>query len=235
MSRTKPPAPPADVAPGLDPAERPQKDARASKRKPKPKAAAKDKGAPKVCSSCGQKWARFDADGLCSKCAKQDPDELPPLRSEDVPSDPDAAMPTPQEIKRQRIFEIAQLMASGEWRASMAKTLAKAWSSPTWTMSVKTVQHYSAEASRLLDYTTGQREKLVNIARLRLLQVLQENESDRVQAARTLLEHMGELRQNVVLKQPDPFEGWSEDEIKAYADTGERPARFGPKPARTAK
>lgn len=152
--------------------------------------------------------------------------DLPPSQQPDP--DDDKPPPTPQEVKRARIFEIAQLMASGEWRASMAKVLAKAWSTPQWQVSIKTVQHYSAEASRLVDYTTGQRERLVNIARLRLLEVLQENETDRVAAARTLLEHMGELRQNVVLKQPDPFEGWTEDEITAYADKGERPARFGP-------
>lgn len=156
---------------------------------------------------------------------EQDPEDLPPA---EMPTDPDAPVLTPQELKRARIFEIAQLMASGEWRASTAKVLAKRWSSPKWTMSVKTVQHYSAEASRLVDYTTGQREKLVAIARLRLLQVLQEDESDRVQAARTLLEHMGELRQNIVVKPPDPFEGWTEEEVIAYGDTGERPERFGP-------
>jgi hypothetical protein len=141
-------------------------------------------------------------------------------------------MLTPQEIKRGRIFEIAQLMASGEWRASMAKVLAKRWSSPAWTMSVKTVQHYSAEASRLVDYTTGQREKLVAIARLRLLQVLQENEGDRVPAARTLLEHMGELRQNIVVKPPDPFEGWTPEEVERFGETGTKPERFGPPAAK---
>jgi hypothetical protein len=157
---------------------------------------------------------------------ERDPEELPPLTPADIPADPNAPVLTPQEIKRGRIFEIAQLMASGEWRASMAKVLAKRWSSPAWTMSVKTVQHYSAEASRLVDYTTGQREKLVSIARLRLLQVLQENETDRVQAARTLLEHMGELRQVHVMKPPDPFEGWTEDEIMKHAETGEYPERL---------
>lgn len=192
----------------------------------KPKA-----GAPAVCSSCGKKWARFDKDGLCAKCAKEasDVEELPPLRPQDMPGD-DSAPLTPQQVKRGRIFEIAQLMASGEWRASMAKTLAKAWSSPEWTMSIKTVQHYSAEASRLLDYTTGQREKLVNIARLRLVEVLHENESDRVAAARTLLEHLGELRQNVTVKAAlDPFDGWTDAEILHFGETKEKPERLGPR------
>jgi hypothetical protein len=179
---------------------------RKAKKKPKPKAT---KRSPKP-----------------ERQPEQDPDELPPLSPADIPTDPNAPVLTPQEIKRGRIFEIAQLMASGEWRPSTAKVLAKRWSSPAWTMSVKTVQHYSAEASRLVDYTTGQREKLVSIARLRLLQVLQENESDRVQAARTLLEHMGELRQNIVVKAPDPFEGWTEEEIMQHAETGEYPARL---------
>jgi len=197
----------------------PEPKKRAGKAKP-------SAGSPAVCSGCGKKWAQYDKDGLCAKCA-QELEELPPL--EVPPGWPDdKPPPTPQEVKRGRIFEIAQLMARGEWRSSMAKTLAKAWSTPQWQVSVKTVQHYSAEASRLVDYTTGQREKLVSIARGRLLQVLQQDESDRVPAARTLLEHMGELRQNIVLKQPDPFEGWTEEEIQAYADKGEKPARFGP-------
>lgn len=227
MTAKKPPAelqPPAAVTPVIVP-----KAGRSNKKSTAPSGVASKpgKGGPKVCSDCGKKWARYDKDGLCANCAKE-VDDLPPIRPEDLSDDPDAPVPTPQQVKRARIFEIAQLMASGEWRSSMAKTLAKAWSSPKWQVSVKTVQHYSAEASRLVDYTTGQRDKLVSIARLRLLEVLQQDENDRVPAARTLLEHMGELRQNIVLKQPDPFEGWTEDEITAYADKGEKPTRFGP-------
>ena len=162
------------------------------------------------------------------RLAEDDPNLLPPVRPEDLSDDPDAPVPTPQQVKRARIFEIAQLMASGEWRSSMAKTLAKAWSSPQWTVSVKTVQHYSAEASRLLDYTTGQRETLVKIARLRLLEVAQQNENDRVPAIRTLLENLGELRQSINVKPVlDPFEGWSDEEILKFGDTGQRPERLG--------
>lgn len=155
--------------------------------------------------------------------AEDDEVELfPPVRPQDMPDDDDAPPPTAQELKRSRIFELAQLMASGEWRPKMAKRYAE-----MWTVSVKTVQHYTAEASRLLDFTTNQRATLVSIARVRLLQVLQENETDRVQAARTLLEHLGELRQQHVVPATDPFEGWSDDEIKVYAETGKRPERAG--------
>lgn len=147
------------------------------------------------------------------------PAVMPPGWPEDKPP------PTPQETKRARIFEIAQLMASGEWRSSMAKTLAKAWSTPQWQVSVKTVQHYSAEASRLLDYTTGQRETLVKIARLRLLEIAQQNENDRVPALRTMLENLGELRQHHVVQPVDQFAGWTEAEIQEYANTGVIPER----------
>lgn len=159
-----------------------------------------------------------------SKARKPEPelDLHPQPRPEDRSKDDDARPPTPQELKRSRIFEIAQLMAAGEWRPAMAKSLGKVWG-----LDKKTVQHYSAEASRLLDYTTGQRERLVNIARVRLLEVMQENETDRVQAARTLLEHLGELRQNIQLRPThDPFVGWSEEEVQHYADTGEKPGRL---------
>jgi hypothetical protein len=135
--------------------------------------------------------------------------------------------PAPQALKRARIFQIAQLMASGEWRSSMAKDLAREWSDERWKVSVKTVQHYSAEAGRLVDFTTGQRDTLVKMARVRLLQVAHEDETDRVQAIRTLLENLGELRQQHVVTQVDPFEGWSEAELETFADKGERPARFG--------
>lgn len=155
------------------------------------------------------------------KPAQDKPEQLPPVRSEDW-KDKDKPPPTPQELKRARIHHIAQLMVSGEWRAHMAKSLGKQWG-----MATKTVQHYSAEASRLCDFVTGQRETLVKIARVRLLEVLHQNENDRVPAVRTLLEHLGELRQNVTVKPADPFEGWTEEEIQGYADKGERPARFG--------
>jgi len=213
----EPAAPKAPVAKKKPPAK--PKAKKPAKPKAKP-----DAGAPSVCSICGKKWARHGMGGLCSICAKaeDDVDLLPPLRPQDVPEDDDKPIPTPQEVKRGRIFEIAQLMASGEWRSPMAKALGKVWK-----LDKKTVQHYSAEASRLLDYTTGQREKLVNIARMRLLQVLHEDENDRVPAARTLLEHLGELRQNITMKPAlDPFEGWSDEEITRFGDTGERPERL---------
>lgn len=190
-----------------------------------PKAKKPDKREPQVCSRCGKHWARHDKAGLCTKCAAEEEDLPPVVTPAGWPDD--KPIPTPQEVKRGRIFQIAQLMASGEWRASMAKTLAKSWSTASWAVSVKTVQHYSAEASRLLDYTTGQREKLVQIARVRLLEIAQQDETDRVPAVRTLLENLGELRQNVTVKPAhDPFEGWTDEEITRYGDTGERPERL---------
>lgn len=216
-----------ETAPPKPPRSRATRSRAKAKAPPKGKP---DKEAPKVCSSCGEKWARLGKNGLCSDCAKGPEEELPqqylpPGWPEDKPP------PTPQEIRRSRVFHIAQLMASGEWRSSMAKSLAKQWSTPAWEVKPKTVQHYSAEASRLLDYTTGQRETLVKIARVRLLEVMQQDENDRVQAMRTLLEHLGELRQINIVQPADPFAGWSEEEADHYSKTGEMPERLkgGPK------
>lgn len=121
---------------------------------------------------------------------------------------------------RERVFAIATLIAGGEWLPRMADELAA-----EWRLSPVTVRHMAAEASRLVEYTTGDRQKLVNLARLKLRQIMLEDGPDRVQAARTLLEHLGELRQVHTVGERDPFEGWTEEEIRRYADTGVKPAR----------
>lgn len=124
--------------------------------------------------------------------------------------------------KRARIFHIAQLIAGGEWEPEMAGELATLWE-----LNVNTVRKYSAEASRLVELTTGDRQKLIDLVKVKLRQWVQEGVQDRVPAARTLLEHLGELRQNVSVTTPDQFEGWTEEEVERFIATGERPKKAG--------
>lgn len=140
-----------------------------------------------------------------------------------IPPEPPGPEPTAGQLKRQRIFEIAKRMAEGSYQTR--KTVREL--AAEWGLSRSTVDEYAAEASRLLDYTTGERRELVRLARVRLLEIGTQDEADRVQAWRTLLEHLGELRQNHVIKAGhDPFEGWTDEEIEAYAATGKRPERL---------
>lgn len=131
---------------------------------------------------------------------------------------------TPPQERRGRVFRIAELMAVGEWKPAMAREVAREWG-----LATNTVRHMAAEASRLVEVTTGDAQHLRNLARLKIRKWLDEEGPDRAQLVRTLLEHLGELR-NVhhVTQAPDPFEGWSEAEISHFADTGELPPRLQP-------
>lgn len=125
--------------------------------------------------------------------------------------------------KTRRVHRIATMMLAGEWnnRASH-KALAKEWG-----CAVPTVRGMAAEASRLCDLTTNQRAKLVEISRLRLFEVSQQDESDRVIAARTLLESLGELRQrSLVTETVDPLTSWTDEELEEFAMSGKVPETF---------
>jgi hypothetical protein len=136
--------------------------------------------------------------------------------------DDDGKLIPPRITKQRRIFTIALLMAEGEWRPSLAKDLAGEWK-----LEPKTVQHYSAEAGRLVTYTADQRETLVKVARLRLRQIGLEDGPDRVQAWRTLLENLGELRQqHTVRHAPTDYDGWTQAEIEEYVLSGRYPDRL---------
>lgn len=106
------------------------------------------------------------------------------------------AMPA---TKRARVYEIAQLMASGEWGDGIAHSQRLV---AEWQLSESNVRLMASEASRLLEYTTTDREHLVRLTRLRLREVGDENGRDRVLALRTLLEHLGELRKRVEVSGP---------------------------------
>lgn len=91
--------------------------------------------------------------------------------------------------RRDRVWHIAQLMASGEWeRGQTGPELAKQWG-----LSPATLKTIAAEASHIVDLTTKQRAKLVKLARMRLSQIAVEDGNDRVPALRTLLDHLGEM------------------------------------------
>lgn len=126
-------------------------------------------------------------------------------------------------IKGRRVYRIATIMLAGEWNARHShRQLAKEWA-----LAVPTVRSYAAEASRTCDLVTGQRARLVDISRLRLHQVSLEDEPDRVMAARTLLESLGELRQrSIITEDNDPFATWTEVELDEFAKSGAVPQRF---------
>lgn len=133
------------------------------------------------------------------------------------------AVPVSAAIKRERIWRIAETMAAGLYeRGVTAIALAKEWK-----LAVATVEHMAAESSRLCDLSIGDRKRLLQLLDARMVNVALQNEPDRVQAARTLYERMGELRQrHLITPTRDPFEGWTDEELERFYATGERPPRL---------
>ncbi len=127
--------------------------------------------------------------------------------------------------KTRRVYRIAMLMAAGEWeRGTTAAELAEEWE-----LSEVSVRDMSAEASRLLELTTEDRQALVNLVRVRLRQIGEADGNDRVQALRTILEHMGELWQrqkHEVHVHRDPLEEWTDEEMREYLNSGRTPERL---------
>lgn len=105
---------------------------------------------------------------------------------------------SPSGLRRERVWEIAQLMAGGLWeRGKTDKELAERWD-----LAENTVEHMACEASRIVDLTTGQREALVRLARATLIRAMEESGIDRVNATRALLEHIGEMPKRVEMSGP---------------------------------
>jgi hypothetical protein len=102
------------------------------------------------------------------------------------------------DVKRDRIFCIASTMAIGEWNDEHAEGLREKWG-----LTAVYLRFMAAEASRLLEYTTNDRAKLIAAARVRLQQIAAQDGPDRVLAQRTLLEHLGEMRRRVEMSGPD--------------------------------
>ncbi len=124
-------------------------------------------------------------------------------------------------LRRDRVFYIATLMATGEWKRRLNAELAGVWG-----CEAATVRRMAKESSNLLEYVKAGATQLTTLARVRLLQIQGENEQDRVPAWRTLLEHLGELRPKLeVTERIDPYVDWSEEELDEFARTGRRPRR----------
>ena len=92
--------------------------------------------------------------------------------------------------RKARTFVIAQLMAANAYGRKQEREFAAAWNCKR-----NTVRRIAIEASRLLEWTTSDRETLRKVVEVRLMQIANENDGDRVQALRTILEATGLLRQ----------------------------------------
>lgn len=165
--------------------------------------------------------ARDPEEPLGGKRVKKNPPKaLPNTRNPRPRARSEEAARASEQVK-QRVWHIAELMAGGEWRPTLIRLLAKQWG-----VNAVTVRSYSAEAKRLVELTTDDRTKLVALAEVKLRKWIgEDNVKDRVQAVRTLLEHLGELRQNVTVSTPNPTADWTDDELERFIQTGERPKR----------
>ncbi len=99
---------------------------------------------------------------------------------------------------RGRVWYIARLMAAGAWKRGRSdRELAELWG-----LERTSVRKLSAEASRLLEHTVNDRNQLLKLMQTRLVEIADQDGPDRVQALRTLYEHLGELRQRQELSGP---------------------------------
>ncbi len=92
-----------------------------------------------------------------------------------------------------RVRVIATEMAAGKWSPERVPEYAAEWNADE-----STIRHYSAEASRMLDWTAGDREKLVQLFHVRLAQIAlssDEETRDQIAAIRLEVELLGLLRQ----------------------------------------
>lgn len=157
---------------------------------------------------------------MTKKTRTKKPARRPAAPSSSVPTSFDAGPMPPTHAAR--VGVIAEAMVCGTWTRKSSRALAGAWG-----MTPTTVRRYAAEASALLDLATAQRAKLINLARLRLTEIALENGPDRVAALRTLLEHLGELRQrHLVTPSRDPVSEMTDDELEAFASSGAVPERL---------
>lgn len=111
---------------------------------------------------------------------------LPPPPQDEIRPNCFASSPS---LKTRRVFYIAMRMAANRWPrgGKQIKELAEEWE-----LEPATVRGMSSDAARLLDLI-GHRKQLVEIGRIRLLEIMNENGSDRVSAIRTMFENLGEL------------------------------------------
>jgi hypothetical protein len=121
----------------------------------------------------------------------------PSTRARVKPAAPPEEPSTVPATRRARVLFIARQMAAGAWRKGRDRGLAKVWG-----LDGRTVRSYSAEASRVVELATGDREHLLRLVRLRLAEIIESDTQDPVPAMRVLLEHLGELRQRQEISGP---------------------------------
>jgi len=92
--------------------------------------------------------------------------------------------------KTRRIFYIATRMAANQWPRKGGKHYKEL--AELWQLSESSIKDMACDAGRLLELI-GHRSELVQVGRMRLLEIMGENGSDRVAAIRTLFENLGEL------------------------------------------
>lgn len=110
----------------------------------------------------------------------------------------EATDPATLDTPRARVWYLARLMASGLWKPKRQVEFAAIWK-----LERMTVRRMAAEASRILDITINDRAQLLKLMQARLVEISDQDGPDRVQALRTLYEHLGELRQRQELSGPD--------------------------------
>ena len=71
----------------------------------------------------------------------------------------------------------------------------------------------AGEAHRLLQFSTGYRDKLLDLLRVRLVEILLQDGKDRVPAIRLVYEHMGELAHQQGGSGPAPMTRLPKDEL----------------------
>lgn len=137
-----------------------------------------------------------------------------------------------------RVQQVVDLMCTGQWLAGVSERLL----SERWGCTRDNVRKVSAEASRVLRRRLREDPDAKAEARAQLLQNFEVirakcmNNGD-AQSLRVALDAMRAYgfylgiepvkRLDVTTTHEDPFDGWSEAELDAYAKDGQRPRRAG--------
>lgn len=104
-------------------------------------------------------------------------DPVPPLRA--------------RRERSARVYRIALEMANGTWTPERSEALAI-----EWCLAPASVRHYSAEASRMLEWTANDKERIREAVVARLWQIIESEGEDKdvISACKLVLEVMGERR-----------------------------------------
>jgi hypothetical protein len=132
-----------------------------------------------------------------------------------------------------RIDQIVAMMCSGAWVTGVSHRLL----CEVFNVGLTTVEAYSAEASRVIRRMVREspEDRADMLARLkqtfeRLGQKAESRGSekgyrDAIEAYKMLALLHGVVKQQVVVEDADPFQGWSRAEKEHFVETGEKPVR----------